>query len=270
MDHTERSTNFSRGLGRRSALLSFFIIGGLSLVLTLSIPSTGYSAATVSRISASPTSTTVSTTLPVRFGPPPPQLPVRPPKPVVYLTFDDGPDPHSTPILLDVLKSYDIPATFFILGHNTINIPDIAVRTVEEGHSVANHTYDHRSLTRSGAAAQLQKTQETIESTTGVRPTCYRPPYGSTNDGVRAAGGQLGLTEWLWDLDTRDWDEKVPNEEIVAALNRTEDHEYDTGLEGPVILMHDAGPEGLRTVEALKIWLEANHKRFDFRVLEGC
>ncbi len=267
MDHPERSTNTSRGLGRRPALLLLFaVVGGLSLVLTLSVPSTAFSPTPTARISAKPTSTTTAQNL----GPPPPQFPPAPTKPVVYLTFDDGPDPTSTPVLLDMLASYDIAATFFILGHNTVNFPDVAVRTVTEGHAVANHTYHHRRMTPSGSVAQLQKTQDAIESTTSVLPTCYRPPYGATSDGVRAAGSQLGLTEWLWDLDTRDWDAKVPKEQIVATLNQTESFSYSHGLEGPIILMHDAGPEGLRTVEALRVWLDTNHTRFDFRILEGC
>lgn len=190
-------------------------------------------------------------------------------KPVVYLTFDDGPD-IATADLLAVLKTYDIKATFFVTGRNVLNFPDTALHTAVEGHAIANHTYDHSWLTRVDPTDQLSRGQEAIEMTLGISPSCYRPPYGATDDRVRSAGARLGLTEWLWDLDTHDWRRSVTTDDMIESLETAATFDYSIGKNGTNVLMHDGGNDGLRTVEAMTVWLEENHDRYDFRLIEGC
>lgn len=191
------------------------------------------------------------------------------PKPIVYLTFDDGPVAVTGDVLA-LLGSYDIKATFFMTGQNTLNSPDLAVQTVVEGHAIANHTYNHGWLTRTNPDQQLGRAQEIIERVTGTSPTCYRPPYGATNDQVRASAAKLGLTEWLWDLDTHDWKGSVSAAEMVSSLDHAANYDFSVGLKGTNVLMHDGGDDGDRTVEALTTWLSVNHDRYDFRIIEGC
>lgn len=205
---------------------------------------------------------------PPSLAQPPPEY-GNAPKRIVYLTFDDGPD-QNTPQFLAILAKYNVPGTFFITGRNTLNFPDEALQIAVDGHAIANHTYSHEWLTRVEPAAELEKAQTIIREVTGVETTCYRPPYGSTNDEVRAAAASLGLTEWLWDVDTHDWRRSVSTEEVVASLESSETFDYTIGNSGPVVLMHDGGPDGPRTLDALELWLADNHDRYEFRILEGC
>ena len=190
-------------------------------------------------------------------------------RPVVYLTFDDGPG-SDTPKFLDLLASHDIKATFFVTGRSALNFPDLTRRVADEGHAIGNHTYDHSWLTRTDPSDQLARGQDALGSTLGTEPTCYRPPYGATNDHVRSVGTELGMVEWLWDLDTEDWRRSVTAEEMVSVLNTAATAERFFGLEGAIVLMHDGGGDGARTVEALATWLETNNDRYDFRLIEGC
>ena len=106
-------------------------------------------------------------------------------KKLVALTFDDGPDPLTTPLLLDYLREERIAATFFCIGKKVDAHPEIARRIVEEGHLIANHTYHHfwwTSLMWSGTLErEVSRTQEAIERATGVKPRYMRPPMGMTN-----------------------------------------------------------------------------------------
>ena len=192
------------------------------------------------------------------------------PKPVVYLTFDDGPDTN-TPGYLDLLASHDIQGTFFITGRNALNFSETTNRILDEGHTIGNHTQNHGRLTRSSAASRLGRAQESIRNVTGFTPTCYRPPFGITNQSVRDVAATLSLTqEWLWDVDTQDWQDHLTKEQVLANLTTTAGYDFEVGIEGPIVLMHDGGPDGPRSLEALAQWLTTNHYRYDFRTLENC
>ena len=185
-------------------------------------------------------------------------------RPVVYLTFDDGPSADgSTGEVLDLLAAYGIRATFFVSGRRAAASPDGLRRLVAAGHAVANHTYDHPALTRlddGSVLDQLARLQDLIVATTGVTPTCYRPPYGDTNARVAGLAGRLGLTEWKWTRGGADYSSS--SAETLRWLRQARD--------GDVILLHD-GPTGRsRSVAALRTWLAEAAGRFEFRVLPGC
>src|SRR6266542_6379578 len=102
--------------------------------------------------------------------------------PYIAMTFDDGPSAKLTPKLLDLLAAHHIKATFFVIGENVAEHPEIVAREVREGHEIANHSWSHPNLAKmsdDGVRGQLRKTEDAIRSAIGNRPTLLRPPYGS-------------------------------------------------------------------------------------------
>lgn len=100
----------------------------------------------------------------------------------ISLTFDDGPNPNTSRIVLEELKKRDIKATFFLIGKNVDSYPDFAKRILDEGHEVANHSYTHPALGKLSderVIEELTRCQESIIKATGFQPVWFRPPYGS-------------------------------------------------------------------------------------------
>ncbi len=169
----------------------------------------------------------------------------------IAMTFDDGPHAANTPRLLDMLKQRKIHATFFVIGQNVVEYPDIMKRIVAEGHEIGSHSWSHpqlSSMSEAGVKDQLQKTHDAIVQTTGITPTLMRPPYGALTARQRAwAHSVWGYKIILWDVDPLDW--KVRNAEHVKneILKQT--------VNGSIILSHDihkttidAMPETLDTL----------------------
>ena len=155
----------------------------------------------------------------------------------VALTFDDGPDPASTPEFLDLLAAADVRATFFLLGEMIERAPDLPRRMVDEGHEVAVHGWDHRNQLRllPGAAtnAQLDRTAELIERRTGVRPSYFRPPYGALTSAAVHAARTTGLQPVLWTAWGKDWTAKATPQTVLRNVTRT------LGS-GGTVLLHDS------------------------------
>src|SRR5947209_14325050 len=102
--------------------------------------------------------------------------------PYVAMTFDDGPSAKLTPKLLDLLAAHHIKATFFLIGENVAEHPEIVAREAREGHEVANHSWSHPNLGKmsdDGVRRELRKTDDAIRNAIGIRPTLLRPPYGN-------------------------------------------------------------------------------------------
>jgi peptidoglycan/xylan/chitin deacetylase (PgdA/CDA1 family) len=151
----------------------------------------------------------------------------------VALTYDDGPTAATLPSLLTALRQARARATFFNQGNRASERPDLVVAELRDGHWVGNHTITHPHLPQIGAQqafGEVNGTQYILKGITGKRPTLFRPPFGETNDQVRADAARLGLLEVLWTVDSRDW-AGATTEEIVAAA--------DTLQPGGIILMHD-------------------------------
>jgi peptidoglycan/xylan/chitin deacetylase (PgdA/CDA1 family) len=165
-------------------------------------------------------------------------------RPIVALTFDDGPHPELTPKLLDILRQNGVRATFYVIGRSVAAYPDIARRIVAEGHEIANHTYNHPALTSLGAGRlqqELTNTTEVIQRVTGRRPTNMRPPYGAINDRVRASIlRDHGLDIIMWSCDPLDW--KRPGAQVVRQRL------VDGAKPGGILLAHDIHPG---TIEAV-------------------
>lgn len=157
--------------------------------------------------------------------------PVVLPGKVVALTFDDGPNPATTTRILDTLAKYDAKATFYVLGSLISGNEAILKRAQADGHEIANHTWDHpdlRNLSIEGVQEQISSSNQAIQSTLGIKPKTFRPPYGATNSSIAAASG---LHQALWDIDTLDWKNRDPQAILEAVKSQLRP--------GATILMHD-------------------------------
>lgn len=168
---------------------------------------------------------------------------------MIYLTFDDGPiDPQWTPQVLEVLAGYDARVTFFVLGVLAERFPDLIDAQVDTGHSLGNHTFDHRTLDGIGREAffnELEKAEEMLGDK-GVKFMC--PPHGATDAYTRTYLAELGYELVLWNIDTEDW--RQPGAEAIASVV------VDRAYPGAIVLMHDGGGDRSQTVEALETILE--------------
>ena len=180
----------------------------------------------------------------------------RPPAPdtpddegaVVYLTFDDGPHPVYTPQVLDVLARHGARATFFVLGSLVEAHPDIIDRIVAEGHTTANHTWNHEALGGLPRAA-FDETVSRTQAVLADRATpCLRPPYASVDAYTSEWASSHGLSLMMWTVDPGDW-RRPPAAEIA-------DHIVQRAKAGAVVLLHDGGGNRTRTVQGLDMALE--------------
>jgi peptidoglycan/xylan/chitin deacetylase (PgdA/CDA1 family) len=149
---------------------------------------------------------------------------------MIALTFDDGPSPEYTPEILKALSANDAKATFFVLGSQAEQHPDILKQIAESGNEIGNHSYSHLDLTKLEEPAldyQVLTTQEIVKRETGKVPVLLRPPYGSFNEAVK----KFGMPIILWSIDTLDWQSKNPDVIHNRVLSNVKD--------GDIIIMHD-------------------------------
>jgi len=152
------------------------------------------------------------------------------------LTFDDGPDPSSTPQILEELDALGWRATFFLLGSMTDRHPGLAGEVAAAGHEVAAHGYDHiGSLRRTPGALRddLERAIEAIDRATGRRAAWYRPPFGELSAGALLAARRTGTRPVLWSAWGRDWRAEATPASIVNDLQRGV-------LAGGTALLHDS------------------------------
>jgi peptidoglycan/xylan/chitin deacetylase (PgdA/CDA1 family) len=153
----------------------------------------------------------------------------------IALTFDDGPDPASTPVFLDLLARHERRATFFVLGEHAAAHPALVRRMSDEGHEVAIHGWTHRCTaavppTRLGR--ELSAARRTVEDIIGTPVTWYRPPYGVLTTETLLATRGLDLRTVLWTAWGRDWERSATPSRIVATVLRRL-------RPGGTILLHD-------------------------------
>ncbi len=220
------------------------------------------------------TTTTTTTTLPTTT-PPPPTTAAPPPggdsRPVIYLTFDDGPSRLYTQLLLDVLDRHGVKATFFMIGQEVARSPSVAAEVQARGHAVGNHTYNHLLLTdsRTDVSQQLADTSAALLSATGRAPTCARPPQGQTNAAVDSIARNLGLTMFNSGSPNLDGGDYTTPQISVAQMKAVLDRIASTP--DPIITtFHDGGGDRANTVQAFDEWLGANAARYRFETLPAC
>lgn len=154
----------------------------------------------------------------------------------VALTFDDGPDPASTPAFLDVLSELDVRATFFVLGRMLAEAPELGRRLVDEGHEVGVHGWDHLPVlvrSRRAVTTDLARARDEVVRVCGVAPTRWRPPYGILSTGSLVAARRLDLTPVLWTTWGRDWERRATPASVRAQVSRHL-------APGGTVLLHDS------------------------------
>lgn len=155
----------------------------------------------------------------------------------VYLTFDDGPVPESTPFILDTLAQYNVKATFFMVGENVLRYHDLYNRIVEEGHQVGNHTFNHMGSLKHSALTYGINTEKANEL---IHAHLFRPPHGWM---------RWSVYWWLskrykivmWDLVTRDYSKWMTPEDVLKNVIRY-------ARNGSIITFHDS----MKSIEKLK------------------
>ncbi|KQL44265.1 hypothetical protein AN963_22880 [Brevibacillus choshinensis] len=175
---------------------------------------------------------------------------------VIALTFDDGPDPIYTPMIMDLLNQYNAKATFFAVGSRLAKHPGIGKTIVEHGHEIANHTFHHpnfKSISKEKIETEIRLTEETILKATGKHPTLFRSPAGIYNETIVNTVKKCGylMIMWSWHQDTRDWSNPGVNKIVNKVLRNAR--------KGDIVLFHDY--RGNQTVKALQVILPELKKR---------
>ena len=168
---------------------------------------------------------------------------------MVALTFDDGPDPKTTPQALDILKKYGAKATFFMVGQNIAGNEAIVKRVHNEGHQIGIHTWDHPVLTKlplESAKKEILDTQTAINNVIGIKPMITRPPYGAINTTIQNSVDQSFI---MWNVDSLDW--KTRNTKaIMQEIAKTQP--------GSIILMHDIHQTSIDALPSVLEYLKSN------------
>ncbi len=178
----------------------------------------------------------------------------------VALTFDDGPDKRNTPEILDILKEYEVPATFFVVGSNANSEIDPLHRIYDEGHELGNHTYTHLNMENASLWRQkieINATQKILQSQLGISSAIFRAPYSVDHDphtpkqllAVKVAS-ELGYLSVGMKINPNDWQVKSKDELVQKVLTKVREGH------GNIILLHDGGDDRTKTIAALPIIID--------------
>ncbi|MFT7484230.1 MAG: peptidoglycan/xylan/chitin deacetylase (PgdA/CDA1 family) [Candidatus Paceibacteria bacterium] len=178
-------------------------------------------------------------------------------RPQVALTYDDGPDPVATPLLLDLLQERGVSATFFCVGDKVRAHPQVMRRMRDEGHSLGNHSNRHSNWTNFYGTGRMQAeigaAQEAFEDVLGLRPEFYRPPIGLANHALGVVTASLGMTIVGWQVRGFDLPGSDPSKVARRVLK---------GLRpGGVVLLHDGNRDPQAVLEATALVLDGLETR---------
>jgi peptidoglycan/xylan/chitin deacetylase (PgdA/CDA1 family) len=185
--------------------------------------------------------------------------------PEILFTFDDGPNPKTTPLVLDILARHHIHAVFFLVGEMAGNPHPktlaIIHRILREGHVIASHTMTHKDLCRVSEAAAVKDLDDgkaTVEAAAGVPTAWFRVPYGARCDRLERMLAERGLTQFHWDLDPQEWKHgdagravRYVTGELARASGRN------------VLLMHDIKRATVVALPQILDWIDAENARRD-------
>lgn len=180
---------------------------------------------------------------------------------IVAFTFDDGPNPETTPFVIDALEKYDIPATFFIvtqrlLGKHGEKGRELVQRELAAGFTVGSHSVTHPNLKHAGGAQiskEIDNSFRTLAKEAGRPIGLFRPPYGALSGAGRVRLKQLGVTEVIWSVDTLDWKAKNADRLRKKVLRMIKEQN------GGVVLMHDVKPITAKIIADVLDDLEAEN-----------
>ena len=177
----------------------------------------------------------------------------------VYLTFDDGPCPETTPTILDILRQHNVKATFFCVGDNIVKHPELFAQIKAEGHQVGNHTMHHSKGFYTNTNDYLNEIDECAAL---VGNNLFRPPHGLITPRQNSMLRNKGYKIIQWDVITYDWDNKHTPEDILNVVKH-----YTRP--GSIFVMHDsikAAPRTLKILEEIIIWLK--NENYELKTLD--
>lgn len=172
----------------------------------------------------------------------------------VALTFDDGPNPTVTKQILNILDEYNIKATFFMIGNNVKQYPEIAQDVYKRGHEIGNHTWSHPVLTKlplDEAKKQYTSTEDILVQTIGDNSTVFRAPYGAINEDIKESIPTISVS---WSLDTLDWKYKNAAKTVAQVKNKMHNN--------AIILMHDIHQPTADSLRSIINYLQAEGYEF--------
>ncbi len=191
----------------------------------------------------------------------------------VALTFDDGPNPQATPQILSVLKNHKVKATFFVVGKNVENYPEITKQIASNSHEIEVHSWDHSISgffkTPMKLKTELEKTKELVKSQTGQNPTYFRPPWGVTTPWISKGAKLANLKTIRWTLDSHDsWLAFAPSTKSIVSSLSVKLKEKD------IVLFHDGQGTTARprqtTLDSVDEFIKmAKSKKFQFVTLKN-
>ena len=165
----------------------------------------------------------------------------------LYLTFDDGPNPKSTPYLLELLEGENVTATFFLIGRQVERHPSLVKRIADAGHVVGNHSYAHLfipALSVTKIETEIHLANHRIEEITGKSPTLFRPPFGIIDQRAADCLKERGMTPVYWGAVPEDW-EKIGSRRVVQRVFRQLSP-------GSLIVLHELDWNASQTLKATR------------------
>jgi len=163
-----------------------------------------------------------------------PSLLWRMPGEKIFLTFDDGPHPSATPIVLDVLKRHSVRATFFLTGKNISTSRNLVQQIEHEGHSIGIHAYNHSrslALSKERTKEEIQKTEQELAGLIKQKIRLFRPPFGAFSWNTIAAARELGYVLVMWSCLTGDFRNWSEDKIVAAAIRKIK--------KGSILVFHD-------------------------------
>lgn len=178
----------------------------------------------------------------------------------IALTFDDGPHPLNTPLILDILARENVKASFFCVGQNVLEFPKLVQRTKAEGHLIGSHSFSHCNFlgcTPSRARREIVEGGLALETILGEKTRYYRPPYGMRYPWNLKDGSRLRQLAVLWSNCPRDW--QLPGATVIAQ------RVVSQAKPGDIVLLHDGGGDREQTAQALPLIIAGLRERgFEF------
>ena len=173
----------------------------------------------------------------------------------IALTFDDGPHLEFTPNVLDLLKQFNVKATFFLIGKNAEKYPELVKQIIAEGHNVGSHSYAHTNnyglLSRNEVTKDIMKSQKILFEITGLRVQFFRPPFGVTNPNIARAVNNLSLKTFGWSVRSYDTVAKNPD---ATFKKITKNLKW-----GDIVLMHDTSKMSVDILEKVLEYLKTEN-----------
>jgi len=164
----------------------------------------------------------------------------------IYLSFDDGPEPTITPFVLDELAKYGAKATFFCIGNNVVQHPELFSRILDEGHAVGNHSFDHLNGWKTKDAIYVDNV---LKAKRYINSIMFRPPYGKMTHSQQKKLAKLGFKTIMWNVLSGDFDESISPEQCCSNV-------IDNAASGAVVVFHDSKKASERLSYSLPLVLK--------------